>query len=663
MTEFSVTPAGVAGAVTHGRWPPTQRFGSALLVALLLSTPFADDARAMAQESDVPESSIVRPHARVETEPVPHNGDAADTPAIWVHPTEPESSLVLGTDKRGGLMVYDMDGRALQIASDDSRPNDVDVIYDFLLGGKRVDLAVAGARAAAGHGVKVWLIDPATRRLTDVTANGIIAVFDSTVPYGSCGYHSRKTDKCYVFVTNKLGLIEQYELKDSGAGTITGEKVRALGLESICEGSITDPELGYFYVSEERYGIWKFGAEPDDGDRRTLVAHIGEHGLLPDIEGLALYCATGGTGYLIASSQGSNTFKLYAREGDNPYVLTVDPGTDSIGDVEHTDGIAVTNRRTSGRFPQGLFVAQDGHNEPRQNFKFYAWEDIAGSRLRVDTRWSPRATSVVAGLSEPAGDTTADEDTASVTVRTRLAVEELPLEVASARPARPGSVRLEVGFEREMNAGRSVYDIPFALDCAISPRFAVRLEPVLYSRHHHPNGSTVDGVGELALEASAVAWSETGRLPGVAIGAEVALPASNGAPADTASAEYALSLILSKRVAGGDVHANLGYVVVDDADGQRTRNVFRYGFAIERRLRRFDAVAELIGHTDALGHDAAAQASVPGLTLGSEVTGSELAGMLGARYHMSGRIVFSMGVGYDSDHSIQVQPGIGIMLK
>ena len=423
MTELSVAPAGVAGAVTHGRWPPSQCFGSILLVALL-SIPFTGSARAQATASDVPESTVVRPHARVETEPVPHNRDAADTPAIWVHPTEPESSLVLGTDKRGGLMVYDMDGRALQIASDDSRPNDVDVIYDFRFGGKRVDLAIAGARAAARQGVKVWLIDPATRRLTDVTANDIIAVFGGTVPYGSCIYHSKKTDKCYFFVTNKQGQIEQYELEDTGAGTITGEKVRAFSVESICEGAVTDPELGYFYLSEERVGIWKFGAEPDDGDRRTLVARVYEHGLMPDIEGLALYCATGGTGYLIASSQGSDTFKMYAREGDNPYVLTIDPAADSIGDVEHTDGIAVTNRPTSRRFPQGLFVAQDGHNEPRQNFKFYAWEDIAGSRLRIDTRWSPRATPVVAALPEAAGDTTVDQDTASVSVRTRLAVEE-----------------------------------------------------------------------------------------------------------------------------------------------------------------------------------------------------------------------------------------------
>jgi phytase-like protein len=63
-----------------------------------------------------------------------------------------------------------------------------------------------------------------------------------------------------------------------------------------------------------------------------------------------------------------------------------------IDDVSDTDGIAVTNRPTSGQFPRGVFVAQDGKNAGgNQNFKLYAWEDIAGTRLIVDTSWSPRA--------------------------------------------------------------------------------------------------------------------------------------------------------------------------------------------------------------------------------------------------------------------------------
>src|SRR5262245_31952618 len=52
--------------------------------------------------------------ATVETDPVPHDGDAADDPAIWVHPTDPAKSVILGTDKRGGLALYDLAGRQIQ---------------------------------------------------------------------------------------------------------------------------------------------------------------------------------------------------------------------------------------------------------------------------------------------------------------------------------------------------------------------------------------------------------------------------------------------------------------------------------------------------------------------------------------------------------------------
>lgn len=39
--------------------------------------------------------------AQTETAPVPESGDAADDPAIWVHPTDPARSLI-GNDKKGG---------------------------------------------------------------------------------------------------------------------------------------------------------------------------------------------------------------------------------------------------------------------------------------------------------------------------------------------------------------------------------------------------------------------------------------------------------------------------------------------------------------------------------------------------------------------------------
>ena len=52
------------------------------------------------------------------TTPVPSSGDAADDMVVWVHPTTPSLSLVIGTDKNAGIAVYDMTGAQLQFLSD-----------------------------------------------------------------------------------------------------------------------------------------------------------------------------------------------------------------------------------------------------------------------------------------------------------------------------------------------------------------------------------------------------------------------------------------------------------------------------------------------------------------------------------------------------------------
>src|SRR5437867_11686899 len=111
-------------------------------------------------------ATTVQPEARAQTAPVPHNGDAADDPAVWIHPQDPALSLVLGTDKRGGLHTYNMDGSAHELVSDGSRPNNVDVLYGFKLDGRTVDLAIATVRAGKKEmGVRVWAVDAKTRSL------------------------------------------------------------------------------------------------------------------------------------------------------------------------------------------------------------------------------------------------------------------------------------------------------------------------------------------------------------------------------------------------------------------------------------------------------------------------------------------------------------------
>jgi myo-inositol-hexaphosphate 3-phosphohydrolase len=81
----------------------------------------------------------------------------------------------------------------------------------------------------------------------------------------------------------------------------------------------------------------------------------------------------GSTGYLIASSQAASTLQVYGPGRSNAFVLAIDPSTSTIGEVDETDAIDVTNVRTSSPFPRSPFVCQDGRGKGGfQSFKFFA---------------------------------------------------------------------------------------------------------------------------------------------------------------------------------------------------------------------------------------------------------------------------------------------------
>ncbi|WZO99884.1 phytase [Isosphaeraceae bacterium EP7] len=333
------------------------------------------------------------PSARVQTDPVPTEGDAADDPAIWIHPVDPARSLVLGTDKKGGLHSYSLDGHARQLVSPGSRPNNVDILYGFPIDGVKVDLAVASVgKGGNTAGVKLWRIDQSDGTMAEFAEGPTFRTFDCGDPYGLCTYLSPRDGSAYLFVSDRDGAIEQYRLDPPASPTQPprATRVRAFRVGSQVEGIVTDRVLGKLFVAEENVGIWEYGAEPGDGAARKAVATVGEHGLTADVEGLALYYAPGGKGYLLASSQGSSTVNAYERSGAHAYVATIDPIAGATDDVAHTDGLDVTNERTSALFPRGVLVLQDGENDGRQNFKLFAWEDVAGHKLIVDTTISAR---------------------------------------------------------------------------------------------------------------------------------------------------------------------------------------------------------------------------------------------------------------------------------
>ena len=242
------------------------------------------------------------------------------------------------------------------------------------------------------RGLKIWLIDRKTRKLADITFGGVIAVFGGGLPYGSCTYRSARNGLHYVFINNNAGRVEQYRLDSVPPGVVGATKVREFALKSITEGCVADDESGFFYIAQEKVGIWQFPAEPDEAPNGKLINRVGENGLKADVEGLTLYCAAGGKGYLIASSQGNSTFKVYERDGEHRFLMSIVPKAGAIDEVSDTDGIAVTNVSLGERFPRGLFVVQDGATPAgRQNFKLYRWEDIAvPGGLLIDTTHDTR---------------------------------------------------------------------------------------------------------------------------------------------------------------------------------------------------------------------------------------------------------------------------------
>lgn len=332
--------------------------------------------------------------ADYETDAVVSDGDAADDPAIWVHPKDSSKSIIIATNKQGGLLTYSLKGKELSSVKV-GKPNNVDIRYDFPLNGEKIDFCAATDRANK-NGMIIYKINRETGELSNIAARDIHAMMNTV--YGFSLYHNLKTGKFYALIVGVKGEFEQYELFDDGKGKIDAKLVRSFEVGSISEGLVADDEYGYFYVSEENVGVWKYSADPTTGNKRVLVDSVGDGNLIADVEGLAIYYGLGGKGYLIASSQGNNSYKVYERSGNNKFVgaFAIDDG--AIDGTNDTDGIDVTGFKLGKEFPYGIFIAQDGENmdgkiKKSQNFKIVKWEKIAKAmspELNLDNKANPR---------------------------------------------------------------------------------------------------------------------------------------------------------------------------------------------------------------------------------------------------------------------------------
>jgi 3-phytase len=320
-----------------------------------------------------------------------------DDPAIWVHPTSPDRSLILGTIKVaapvGGVAVFGLDGALRQMVSGVDRPNNIDVEYGFLFGGRTIDIAVVTERYQ--RRLRVYEIASDGSGISEL---GTVFVLEGQAgeagaPMGIGLYRRPRDGALFAIVAPKTGpqdgYLWQYRLHDSG-GTLGATFVRRFGRFSGAgeiEAVAVDDERGHVYYADEGNGIHKWPADPDQENASAELAHFARDGFTGDREGIAIYAPPGRDAYVIATEQlvGNSAYHVYRRPGAG--TATSDHAVAFVfaGGADSTDGIDATSRDLGPDYPGGLFVAM---NSGARNFLFYRWRDIEAA---IGIASTPRA--------------------------------------------------------------------------------------------------------------------------------------------------------------------------------------------------------------------------------------------------------------------------------
>ena len=411
-------------------------------------------------------AGVAVPRAEVASERGP--GDM-DDPAIWIAPegSRGPRALVIAAVKQGGLRVYDLAAKIVQSiapartasGAPANRFNNVDVQYGFPLGDRRIDIAVASDRIR--DRLSVWRIDPSgSQPLTEITASEMPRLFPRRpdpaerasksvanpddgkhTAYGLALYRDRRSDRYFALVTqNSEAVVAKWELVATRQGAVSARFVKewrfpyvykgkdltrkiegdeASSFSPQFEGMVVDQQTGIAYAGQEDVGIWRIHLR-DGRDVAETAPFVETRAFDPrspiarDVEGLTIYYADDGHGYLIASSQGNahgkhptrlpaldDTFAVFERAGPNKYIGSFRIGANRskrIDAVQECDGADVTSVALPG-YPAGVFVAQDGYDDDRfdardaTNLKFVPWDSVAASfprPLRARSRYDPR---------------------------------------------------------------------------------------------------------------------------------------------------------------------------------------------------------------------------------------------------------------------------------
>lgn len=311
--------------------------------------------------------------AVVETPPVlqASDDDAADDPAFWYNAGQPEMSRIVGAHKKYGIEIYTLKGQRVADFPV-GRINNIDIRQQIVVLGDTIDILGGSNRTYNTIDLYTIAQDTIQQQLSHPVA-GLQEV------YGFSLYRPANEQNVYALVNDKTGNIQQWKIAFSDTGWSV-KLHKSYTLPGQVEGMVADDQNSRIFVGMEEGGIYVFNQGASQGQ---LIAEstAANPAIAYDIEGLALY--GGDQGYLIASSQGNNTFAVFRKSPPYSYLgsFAVAYGKDTVAE---TDGIEAITHAIGTAFPKGIFICQDGYNYQgdslaAQNFKVVDGRDIAGA--------------------------------------------------------------------------------------------------------------------------------------------------------------------------------------------------------------------------------------------------------------------------------------------
>ena len=302
--------------------------------------------------------------ANVETEPVFAGDDAADDMCVLENFNNPEKSLIISSDKKYGIIVYDLDGVKLY-DYEVGRINNVDILPSRSIQNKYI---VAGTNRTY-NSIDIYSFNSKGELENLILRKEIPSLKDV---YGVTFY--RDEFNTYLFISDKKGNVEQWSYNNDEVNSEL-KFVRKLRFSSLVEGLVADESKGKIYMGQERKGIWELNASPKLEEYKKLIFKKNKY-FKPDFEGLTIRDDGDGKGYLITSVQGSNGYLIIDRNSLKAKMFFRIIDGNIIDGTTETDGIDVSSIKTS-KFPNGFFIAQDDDNDGlNQNFKLVDWNKI-----------------------------------------------------------------------------------------------------------------------------------------------------------------------------------------------------------------------------------------------------------------------------------------------